>query len=238
MYTISAAGLSRCIALSNTNQGEPAVITMLNALADNFIAAIEIAGNRVLTLDDNVIHRCGELQGSCIAITFTDLEQTLYCHPGSWGIRLSRNPPTKPADATISGRVMALVSMALEEDSVSTSIREQLSFEGNVGIAQQMQKIIIELDIDWEEVLSEYTGDVLAFQLHQKTRQAADFFKQGLQSFMQTNSEYLREEARVTPTQPEFDDFQQQLNSLRQDVDRAEARLRQLLNKTRDKQLT
>lgn len=210
-------------------------MTMLNALADNFIAAIEIGGNRVLTLDDNVIQRCNKLQGYCIAITFTDLEQTLYCHPGSWGIRLSRNPPAKPAEATISGRVMALISMALEEDSVSTSIREQLSFEGNVGIAQQMQKIILELDIDWEEVLSEYTGDVLAFQIHQKTRQATDFLRQGLQSLMQTNSEYLREEARVTPTQPEFDHYQQQVNNLRQDVDRAEARLRQLLNQTKDK---
>ena len=98
-----------------------------------------------------------------------------------------------------------------------------------------MQKIIVELDIDWEEVLSEYTGDILAFQIHQKTLQAAGLFKQGLQSFMQTNSEYLREEARITPTQPEFDDFQQQLHNLRQGVDRSEARLRQLLNQTKDK---
>ncbi|NNE64102.1 MAG: hypothetical protein HKN34_08465 [Gammaproteobacteria bacterium] len=212
-------------------------MTLLNALADNFIAAVEIGGNRVLTLDENVIRRCKELQGNCIAITFTDIEQTLYCHPGSWGIRLSRNPPAKPADATISGRVMALINMALEEDSVSTSIREQLSFEGNVGIAQQMQKIILELDIDWEEVLSQYTGDVLAFQIHQKTLQATDFFKHSLQSLMQTNSEYLREEARMTPAQPEFDRFQQQVSALRQDVDRAEARLRQLLNQAKDKQL-
>ena len=211
-------------------------MTMRNALADNFFAAIEIAGNRVLSLDDKVLQRCNELQGYCIAITFTDLEQTLYCHPGSWGLRLSRNPPAKAADATISGRVVALISMALEEDSVSTSIREQLSFEGNVGIAQQMQKINPELDIDWEEVLSEYTGDVLAFQICQKTSRAAELFKQGLRSLMQTNSEYLREEARVTPTQPEFEDFQQRLNSLRQDVDRAEARLRQLLKLSKDKQ--
>lgn len=208
---------------------------MLNALADNIIATIEIAGNRVLSLDDNVMQRCTELQGYCIAVTFSDLEQSFYCHPGSWGIRLSRNPPAKPADATIAGRIMALISMALEEDSISTSIREQLSFEGNVGIAQQMQKIITELDIDWEEVLSEYTGDVFAFQIHQKSRQAAGLLRQGLQSLMQTNSEFLREEARLTPTQPEFDDFQQQLNSLRQDVDRAEARLRQLLNQIKDK---
>ncbi|MCP4429400.1 MAG: hypothetical protein GY806_00325 [Gammaproteobacteria bacterium] len=211
--------------------------TLLNALADNLIAAVEIGGNRILTLDDKVSSRCSELQGYCIAVTFTDIEQTLYCHPGSWGIRLSRRPPARSVDATISGRVMALIDMALEEDSVSTPISEGVSFEGNVGIAQQMQKIMLELDIDWEEVLSQYSGDVLAFQIHQKTLQATELLKQGFKSLMQANSEYLREEARMTPTQDEFDEFQQQLGSLRQDVDRIEDRLRHLLNQAKDRQL-
>ena len=118
-------------------------MTPFNALADNLIAAVEIGGNRMLGLDNNVIRRCSELQGYCIAVSFCDLEQTVYCHPGNWGIRLSRTAPTRDVDATISGRVMAFVSMALEEDRVSTSIREQLEFQGKVGIAQQMQKIEI-----------------------------------------------------------------------------------------------
>lgn len=204
-------------------------MTLLDTLTDNLLAVAEIGGNRMLGLDDRVIRRCHELQGYCIAIHFTDIEQTVYCHPGQWGIRLSRTAPGKPVDATISGRVMAFVSMALEEDRVSTSIREQLDFQGRVGVAQQMQKIISEIDIDWEEVLSQYTGDVLAFQIHQGAREAKSFLSRGFQAFMQTNSEYLREEARMTPTQVEFDRFQQQVGEIRQGVDRAEARLRNLI---------
>ncbi len=52
-------------------------MTLFNALTDNAIAAMEIGGNRLLALDDSVIRQCSELQGKSIAITLTDLEQTL-----------------------------------------------------------------------------------------------------------------------------------------------------------------
>lgn len=201
---------------------------MLNALADNLIAVAEIGGNRLLALDDNVLQRCTALQGRCIAFELTDIEVTLYCHPGSWGIRLSQNTPARAVDATISGRLFALFDLAVEDDKISTSIRQRVSIHGDAAVAQQMQKIMTEIDIDWEEVLSRYTGDVLAFQIHQKAGLAGEFLRQGFRSLMQTNSEYLREEARMTPTLVEFERFQQQVTTIRQDVDRAEARLRQL----------
>ncbi len=211
-------------------------MTLLNALADNLIAVAEIGGNRLLILDDNVLQRCGILQGRCIAFEITDLEITLYCHPGSWGIRLSRNPPAQVLDATISGRLFALFNLALEDDRIGTSIGERVSVHGDAKIAQQLQKIITELDIDWEEVLSKYTGDALAFQIHSKTRLAGEYFKQSLYSLMQANSEYLREEAHLTPTQAEFERFRQQLTTTKHDVDRVEARLHRLLkNNSGDK---
>ncbi len=210
-------------------------MTLLNAIADNLIAVAEIGGNKLLTMDDNVMQGCSALQGYCVAFEITDIEITLYCHPGKWGIRLSQNAPEKPIDATISGRLFALFNLAIEDDKVSTSIRECVSIQGDASIAQQMQKTLTELDIDWEEELSKYTGDVLAFQIHSKARQVGEYFKQSLHSLMQTNSEYLREEAHLTPTQVEYEHFQQQVTTTRHDVDRTEARLRQLQRKIGDR---
>ena len=84
------------------------------------------------------------MQGHCIAIDITDIDFQLYCHPGTWGIRLSRNPPTRDVDATISGRLMALVNLASLDDKVSTSIQERVSFQGNIALAQKLQKILHE----------------------------------------------------------------------------------------------
>ena len=134
-------------------------LTLFNSLQDGLIASAEIAGNRLLSLDENALQRCIELQGCCIAIEITDLEFELYCHPGSWGLRLSRGEPAREVDARISGRLMALVNLAAQEDKLSTSISERVSFHGNVAVAQKLQTILAELDIDWEEALAQHSGD-------------------------------------------------------------------------------
>jgi ubiquinone biosynthesis protein UbiJ len=202
---------------------------MLAPFANTLLGIAEIGGNRLLSLDQLVIDRCRELQGYCIEIHITDLGLNIYCHPGGWGMRLSLDEPRKPVDTTISGRLMALLSLATEEDKISTSIQEGVSINGNATVGQQAQKIISELDIDWEEVLSHYTGDILAYRIHQQARSAGDWLRQSVISISQTTSEYLREEIRVSPTQVEFERFQQQATVLKQGVERAEVRLRHLI---------
>jgi ubiquinone biosynthesis protein UbiJ len=94
-----------------------------------------------------------------------------------------------------------------------------------------MQKILAGLDIDWEEALARHSGDVLAFQIHQRARNLGAWLRQSADSLLQTSSEFLREEARLSPTTVEFDVFQSRLGELRHDVARSEIRLQQLIEK-------
>jgi ubiquinone biosynthesis protein UbiJ len=204
--------------------------TLLDSIQTSMLALAEISGNQLLALDQSTLAGCAEMQGHCIAIDITDLDLQLYCHPGSWGLRLSRNPPTREVDATISGRLMALVNLASEQDKLSTSIRERVSFHGNVALAQKVQALFAGLDIDWEEALAQRTGDVLAFQIHQRARKFGQWLHTSADSILQTNSEYLREEARLSPTQVEFNQFRSATTSIKHDVARAEARLQRLID--------
>jgi len=129
---------------------------------------------------------------------------------------------------------MALLSLMMREDKISTSMQEGVSINGNATVAQQMQKIFAELDLDWEEALSHYTGDILAFRINQQARSAGDWLRKSAISLAQTSSEYLREESHMSPTQVEFERFQQQATKLKQDVERAEVRLRHLLQAAAD----
>ena len=209
--------------------------TLFDSIQSSLLAAAEIGGNRLLALDENALQGCSELQGNCIAIEITDLDFQLYCHPGSWGLRLSRTRPPREVDATISGRLMALANLAAENDKLSTSMREQVSFRGNVTLAQKVQAIFVNLDIDWEEALAQHSGDVLAFQIHQRARRFGQWLQHSADSVLQTSSEYLREEARLSPTQVEFNRFQSRLTALKHDVARSEARLQRLLDKARSR---
>lgn len=201
-------------------------------MRNSLIVAAEIGANRLLGLDEDALAGCRDMQGYCIAIDVTDLDFQLYCHPGSWGVRLSRSAvPGKAPDATISGRLIGLVNLATVDDKVSTSIQERVSFQGNVALAQKMQKILVDLDIDWEEALARRTGDVIAFQVSRRSRKLAAWLQQSADSLLQTSSEYLREEVRLSPTVTEFENFQSRLTELKHDVARTEARLHQLLAK-------
>jgi len=204
---------------------------MLAQLADNALGLAEIGANRLLQLDDHVLQHCTKLQSSCIEIHLSDINQRIYCHPGSWGIRLSLQKPAKNVDATISGRIMALVALSLEQDKISTSIQQRVEISGDAAVAQQFQKIMTELDIDWEEVLSQYTGDILAYKINLQFKRSQQWFAQSLQSLMRNSSEYMQHESRSTPSLPEYQRFQANLGTLRSDIDRAEARIRQLTQK-------
>ena len=204
---------------------------VIDSLQGSLVSIAEIGGNHLLTLDEAALAACAELDGSCIAIEVTDLGFSLYCHPGRAGLRLSRQAPARDVDATISGRLMALANLAAQQDKVSTSIQERVHFHGNVALAQKLQAIVSNLDIDWEEWLAQRVGDIAAFQIHKGAREFGAWLRQSAESLLQTSSEYLREEARLSPTQVEFDQFRAGVTELRDDVARTEA----LLQRIRDK---
>ena len=202
---------------------------MINEIGKQLLGLAEIGSNKLLGMDPEVLQHCQALQGHIIAIEITDLAQTLYCHSGSWGIRFSLQQPPKEVDATIRGRLSGLLSLSLNKDKLSTSIQQRIEIIGNPAVAQRFQKILTELDIDWEQELSKYTGDIIAFRVGQgirKTRQAMlDIFD----SVTQSGREYLQEESHQLPTKPEFEHFQQQVTDTRHDVDRLEAMINQLM---------
>ena len=204
---------------------------LFDSLQDGVIATVEIAANRLLSLDEATLQGCTEMQGHCIAIDITDLEFQIYCHPGNWGLRLSRQAPAREVDARISGRLMALVNLGVQQDKLSTSIGERVSFHGDVALAQKAQRILAGLDIDWEEALAQHSGDVIAFQLHQRARAFGAWLQGSADSLLQTSSEYLREEARLSPTLPEYRQFQSRVSALKNDVARTEQRLQRLLER-------
>ena len=202
---------------------------MLRNLTNNLLGLAEIGSNRLLSMDPDVIQRCRDLQGKCIEIHISDLDYRLYCYPGSWGIRFGQDKPSGEINASISGRLMALINLSVQPHKISTSIRERININGDAAVAQQLQKLVSELDIDWEEQLAGYTGDVLAFQIHKQARGFVNWLGQSSKSLLQTSSEYIREEKRLSPTQVEFERFHDQVTELKQDVERSEARLRLLL---------
>ena len=202
---------------------------MIRQLGNQLLGVAEITGNRLLGVDPEVLHHCAELQGNIIAIELTDLDKTIYCHPGSWGMRLSLQKPGKEVDSTIRGRLIGLVNLSLQKEKLSTSMQERIEINGNPAVAQKFQKILTELNIDWEEELSKYTGDIMAYRIGQGIRKTHKAVQGVFASLADSGKEYCQEESHLMPTLPEFEQFQQSVTDIRHDVDRLEARINHLL---------
>lgn len=204
---------------------------LLRSLEQNLLGIGEAIGNRLLALDEQALERCAELQGHIIALELTDLEKTLYFHPGASGLRIALQAPPRQPDALIRGRVVGLASLAMDEERISSSIRQRIEISGNAQVAQRFQKLLADLDIDWEEYLSRFIGDMAAFRVGQALRGLQALMRKNLQSLRNDGSEYLREEARLTPTRPEFEALRDGVIELRHDAERLERLFRQLLDR-------
>ncbi|MBT3722728.1 MAG: hypothetical protein HOG41_05020 [Gammaproteobacteria bacterium] len=204
---------------------------MIEQLGNTLLGFAEIGGNRLLGMNPQVLQHCNELQGNIIAIELTDIQKTIYCHPGSWGMRLSLQKPGKEVDSTIRGRLLGLVNLSMQQEKLSTTMQERIEIIGNPSVAQKFQKILTELDIDWEEELSKHTGDIMAFRIGQGIRKTHQTAKDIFNSLTHSGREYLQEDSHHMPTLPEFEIFQQNVTHTRHDVDRLEAKINQLLKR-------
>ncbi|MBI3774144.1 MAG: SCP2 sterol-binding domain-containing protein [Gammaproteobacteria bacterium] len=84
------------------------------------------------------------------------------------------------------------------------------------------------LDIDWEEHLSRFTGDVIAHQVGNAARSSQRWAQQSGAALLQDAGEYLKYERELLPDRAQVETFMQHVDVLRDDVERLEARVQRL----------
>ncbi len=191
---------------------------------------IEKMINHALDLDPHAASYLHKLQGKSLAITLRTPPKTFFVSFTEIGIKLRLTPP-EIIDATISGPLKAFINLAITKNS-HQSAQMGLSFEGDFNTVEAMQQLFLSLDIDWEEALSPWTGDIMAHQLGKLSKQTKKKGAERLSNTLESLSDYLKEESLILPTPIEVEEFMDQVDHLRADVDRLEARLLRLAEVT------
>ena len=198
-----------------------------NGLPVPLLAAVETAFNRYLALDpENAANLC-RLQGKVIEIELRGVWRRLFLLPQTDSVMVLGDYEGD-ADATISGSPLALMAMHHPGNRSRSLFSGEVEIRGDAGIGQALQRILDDMDIDWEEMLSRYTGDVVAHQLGNLVRGANGWLRRGAGVLEQDVGEYLQEEARSLPPRLEVRDFMDDVDAARSDVDRLEARVKRL----------
>ena len=104
----------------------------------------------------------------------------------------------------------------------------ELEIEGDAITGQRFAALLNELNIDWEELLSQRIGDVPAHILASGVSKLMAWSKDTHATMKQNMAEYLVEEARLAASRVAVDTYLDQVDELRNDVARLSARVAQL----------
>ena len=193
-------------------------------------AILEASLNKYLQLDPDSKHKLARMAGKCLAIKLKGLDITLYLLIDSQGIQIFNHYPDTP-DATLSGTPMELLNLTLEQQPGPAMFADGVKISGDTELGQHFKRLFDSLDIDWEEQLSHYTGDIFAHKLGNLFRTGKTWGQQAGDILQQDIAEYLLQEDHLVPEQAELEDFFSQIDKLREDTDRLQARISRLKNK-------
>jgi ubiquinone biosynthesis protein UbiJ len=173
---------------------------------------------------------CAQLSGTVVAIRVRDTALAAYFVVSDDALDVVASTDADP-DTIICGSLITLARMAGE--SGEAAVRDgSLDLSGDAELANQFQQLLSFAKPDLEEELSGVVGDVAAHRLGEFAR-GLGRWGQDARSTMGANiREYLQEESRDAPSRYEVERFTNNLNTLRDDVDRFEARLNRLQGDT------
>jgi len=196
-------------------------------LSTTLIAMLDTALNAWLRLDDDSSVKLQKMSGKVICMYITGLEVKLYFFPDTTGIYTLTEYTGKP-DVTITAPPISLMRLNMASDSGKALLDSNVVIEGNMHLSEQFSDVLSGVDLDWEEWLSHLAGDLVAHKTGEVSRQAGAWLNETKQAMQMNTSEYLQEESRLLPAEAEISYYMDQVDALRADADRLDARVKRL----------
>lgn len=184
--------------------------------------AVEHALGRAIGLDSGSGIRLRPLDGKLVRLELKGVGIDLFFQGQADSVGVTAESSSEP-DATIAGTPVALLAMAVPDWRAAGS---GVRVEGDAATAQAFEKLLKQLDPDWEALFVEQLGPVMG---HQAWRMLVDAGA-GARHLGRTSADqaarFLREESGLLVTREEVDAFIHEVDELREAADRLEARVR------------
>ena len=203
---------------------------MLSLFKRTALEGAETLINAALTKDPASKQALTKLEGQVFLVESTLPPLTVAIEPTATGIQLHDNWDGN-VTVTINGTLIAMAAIAVNaKESISFS-GTGVNVSGNLDTLHQLNKIMGDVDIDWEGALAEIIGDVPA-HLIAKTVRNSVVIRQDIVTRASTGLvEVAQEEFNLTPSKNEFETIIPNIRQLSADADRLAARVRRLYQK-------
>jgi len=199
---------------------------------DNILRIAQRTINHYLGFDPEKAAELETLEGKCIKVVLTAPKIEAYCLPMAGEIQIDNEYSLEP-DVILTSSLGGLIKLSQSDNPTEAIKSGDIDIDGELRLAQKFSDILSGIDFDWEQRLSQYSGDLIANRLGGLVRSGQAWLKQTRTNLRMDTAEYLTEEADILPTRIEVESFSNKVENLRDAVDRLEARIN-LLSKQSD----
>ncbi len=195
-----------------------------NILNISFSKALESAINAAIRLDDIQGQGFDALDSKVIGLQISPFNESLYCLINRREVALQHMLAGHP-DSTLKLDITALLGLPLGE-----CLQAEVT-DGDRETGQAFIDALNQLEVDWEEHLSHYTGDLVAFKIGHGVRAILERKQQTKAYAGETLKEYLQFEINTLPAKHQVEHFIKNVQQLEQQVDDIAGRIANLSDK-------
>lgn len=192
----------------------------LEALLRPFVALV----NRQIKSTTPARELCANMTGKVIAIRVQNTALAMFFEIGADALNIASDYDDEP-DVSLSGSLLSLASLATGEAAIRSGAVE---IRGDAELAQSFRELLQFGRPDLEEELSAFIGDAPAHGVGDVARRIGAWSRDARDTMRQNISEYLQEESRTVPSRHEVEAFQRDVDALRDDVARLNARMQRI----------
>ncbi len=190
-----------------------------NLLGRGLARLLEYGIRACLDIHPELVQKMDTLHGKAVKVEITSLGLVLF-FVFSEVVEVLVEYEGIP-DTSIRGQFVHFIRLARHDHSSPI----HLDVSGDMRVGESFQKFLVALNLDWEELLARASNDVVAHEIGRGVRALHGWHKRARGAIEYSVGEYLREEIAVAVTRHEVDTFIEQVDQMRDAVDRLEAKM-------------
>jgi ubiquinone biosynthesis protein UbiJ len=197
----------------------------LNPLRAHLGSALETALNLAIRVDPDLQSDLNSLEGRSLALTWSAPQWSLRLSVANGALKVG--PNRGESDVSLSASLSGLVGL-LRPQAKGSLPAGRVNIAGDAELLRRLEQIAKRFAPDWDAAFARHLGPTFGPQIGRALAESLRVAQSGARSLAETAAEYVREESRDVATREELEGFANDVDHLRDGVERLEAKLNRI----------